>query len=369
MVSEPRVLQAAYLAPGRGPSSDLGAAIMITLQAARAPSTRGLYAGRWNRFCGWCRSRGEDPVSCGASVVLAFLQSLLESGLSVSTLRGYVAAISGRHELVAGLTMGTQALVGCFLRGAWRLCPPSGRLIPAWDLRVVLDAITEPPFEPLSSLGWELLSLKMVFLLAIASAKRVSELRALSVHPACMRLGGEGSAISLLPNPAFLPKVLSRFFVARPLVLDPFHPLPHESPEVARLHLVCLVWALRSYIACTSSSRQTDQLFVCFGEPVRDQAVSKQRLARWVVRAIELAYSSAALAPPTGVVAHSTRGMPASWALFRGASLEEVCAATGWASSLTFARFYRLNVASSVAASVLQAAGPIDGFSFTIVLV
>ena len=44
--SKPRVLQAACLAPGRGPSSDLGAAVMRTLQAARAPSTRGLYAGR-----------------------------------------------------------------------------------------------------------------------------------------------------------------------------------------------------------------------------------------------------------------------------------------------------------------------------------
>ena len=203
--------------------------------------------------------------------------------------------------------------------------PAKGRLIPAWDLRVVLDALTEPPFEPLSGLGWELLSLKTVFLLAIASAKRVSELRALSVHPACLRLGGEGSAISLLPNLAFLPKVLPHSFVTRPLVLDPFRPPPHESPERARLHLGCPVRALRSYIARTSSIRQTYQLFVCFGESVRGQAVSKQRLARWVVRAIELAYSSAGLAPPTGVVAHSTRGMAASWALFRGASLEEVC--------------------------------------------
>ena len=90
------------------------------------------------------------------------------------------------------------------------------------------------------------------------------------------------------------------------------------------------------------------------GESVRGQAVSKQRLARWVVRAIELAYSSAGLAPPTGVVANSTRGMAASWALFRCASLEDVCAAAGWASSLTIARFYRLNVACSV----LQVAGP-----------
>ena len=216
-----------------------------------------------------------------APLVLAFLQSLLGSGLSVSTLRGYVAAISSRHELVDGLTMGTQALVGCFLKGARRLCPPRGQLIPAWDLRVVLDALTEPRFEPLSGLGWELLSLKTIFLLAIASAKRVSELRVLSAHPACLRLGGEGSAISLLPNPAFLPKVLPRSFVARPLGLDPFLP-PHESPEAARLHLVCPVRALRSCIARTSSIRQTDQLFVCLGESVRGQAVSSSDwLAGW----------------------------------------------------------------------------------------
>ena len=81
-----------------------------------------------------------------------------------------MAAISSCHKLVDGLTMGTQALVGCFLRGARRLCLPRGRLIPAWDLRVVLDALTEPSFEPLASLGWELLSLKTVFLLAIAKA-------------------------------------------------------------------------------------------------------------------------------------------------------------------------------------------------------
>ena len=91
---------------------------------------------------------------------------------------------------------------------------------------------------------------------------------------------------------------------------------------------------------------------------MQGQAVSKQRLVHWVVKAIELAYSSAGLAPPTGVVAHTTRGMAASWALFRGASLEEVCAAAGWISSLTIARFYCLNVASSVAASVLQVAEP-----------
>lgn len=69
--------------------------------------------------------------------------------------------------------------------------------------------------------------------------------------------------------------------------------------------------------------------------------MSKQRLARWVVRAIEVVFSSA--------------GVHASWALFKVVPLELVCAAAGWISSLTFSRFNHLNVASSLATSVLHA--------------
>ncbi len=76
--------------------------------------------------------------------------------------------------------------------------------------------------------------------------------------------------------------------------------------------------------------------------------MSKQRLAKWVVRLIELAYHGAGMTHSQGVVAHSTRGVAASWALFRGASLEDVCASAGWSSSMTFAKFYRLDVATTV---------------------
>ncbi len=228
-------------------------------------------------------------------------------------------------------------------------------MVPSWDLQLVLQALSGPPFEPLTSVGLELLSLKSAFLLAMASAKRVSELHALSVHPSCLRLGEEGLAISLLPNPAFLPKVLPRSFVLRPLVLEPFHPPPHDSVEAAQLHLICPVRSLRVYITRTNPVRQIGQLLVCYGGARLGQAVSKQRLAHWVVQAIALAYDSAGVPPPSGVVAHSTRGMATSWALFKGAPLEDICAAAGWASSGTFARYYRLNVASSVASAVLQA--------------
>lgn len=75
--------------------------------------------------------------------------------------------------------------------------------------------------------------------------------------------------------------------------------------------------------------------------------MSEQRLANWVVRLIELAYHSSGMPPSKRVVAHSTRGVSASWALFKGASLEDVCAAAGWSSSVTSAKFYHLDVATT----------------------
>ncbi len=56
---------------------------------------------------------------------------------------------------------------------------------------------------------------------------------------------------------------------------------------------------------------------------------------------------------PTGVVAHSTRGVFASWALFEDASLEDVCAAAALSSSVTFDKFYHLDVATTFCSSTV----------------
>ncbi|XDV45836.1 hypothetical protein PO909_013859 [Leuciscus waleckii] len=50
------------------------------------------------------------------------------------------------------------------------------RTVPEWDLSMVLEALSQYPFEPL-----KLLSFKAALLLALASAKRVGECLALSL--------------------------------------------------------------------------------------------------------------------------------------------------------------------------------------------
>ncbi len=81
--------------------------------------------------------------------------------------------------------------------------------LPPWDLELVLQALERPPFEPLESVDLKWLSIKTALLLALASAKRVGELQALSVHRDLCRFLPEGSGVVFRPNSAFLPNILS----------------------------------------------------------------------------------------------------------------------------------------------------------------
>lgn len=191
---------------------------------------------------------GEDPASCTVATILEFLQSLLEDGHTPSTLRVYVAAISLRHVLVENATVGCQWLVSSFLRGALRLRPPAAPRVPAWDLSLVLDVLSSSPFEPLAQADLKWLSMKTAFLLAVTSAKRVGELHALSVSESCLRWGPDGPWVTLWPNVAFLPKVLPRNHLNRPIHLAWFDP---HRPDCGA-HLLCPVRTLAAYLNATA---------------------------------------------------------------------------------------------------------------------
>lgn len=51
--------------------------------------------------------------------------------------------------------------------------------LPQWDKTLVLEVLCKPPFEPLNQIPFKMLSLKMALLLALTTAKRVSDLCAL----------------------------------------------------------------------------------------------------------------------------------------------------------------------------------------------
>ena len=116
----------------------------------------------------------------------------------------------------------------------------------------MLDALCLPPFEPLAQVELKWVSTKTAFLLAIASAKHIGELHALSVSDSCLRWNSDGSGVTLWPNPAFLPKVLSSSNLNRPVRLAQF--VASEGED--RFKLLCPVRALRAYVAATAGIRR-----------------------------------------------------------------------------------------------------------------
>ncbi len=148
------------------------------------------------------------------------------------------------------------------------------------------------------------------------------------------------SHVVLRPRPGYIPKVPTTPFRDQVVNLQA-PPLEEADPVLA---LLCPIRALRIYVDHTRSVRSYEQLFVCHGGQQKGKAVSKQRLAHWIVEAVALEYQSQGEPCPLGVRAHSTRGVASSHALAHSASLADICRAAGWATLNTFARFYNLCV-------------------------
>ena len=288
--------------------------------------------------------------------ILSFLQEKLDDGLAFSTVKVYLAAISACHVGFDDKTASKHPLVSRFMAGASNLRTVTRSLFPSWDLVIVLDGLGRPPFEPLESSSMKLLSFKTILLLALTTAKRVSDLHALSVSPECMRFGNDGRKVLLKPNLAFVPK--NRVVIHEPVELVAFHPPPFTGVEDERLHRLCPVRALKLYCERTRTMRTSSQLFVSYGQSKNTRkAVAKPTLSRWIVEAIKLAYDCAKVPVPEGLRAHGTRGVSTSWAAARGVSVQEICTAANWSSPSTFAVFYNLDVAaSSMAHTVLSVA-------------
>ena len=60
--------------------------------------------------------------------------------------------------------------------------PLSSSRVPPWGLSRVLSFLRGPPFEPLSSCSLRDLSRKVLFLVSLATARRVGELQAVSAE-------------------------------------------------------------------------------------------------------------------------------------------------------------------------------------------
>ena len=188
------------------------------------------------------------------------------------------------HESFGRDPVFSHPLVKRFLFGTRRLRTAARATLPQWDLTLVLEALRETPFEPLNQIPLKILSLKTALLLALTTAKRVSDLCALSMRPDCLAINGDLSRAVLRLNPAVMPKVNKSSYRSQTVVLWAFSP-PFSCGE-ERLHCLCPVHR-------TAMVRSSPQLFVCHDASTLGRQLSKQQRSHWFCEGIEAAYEAA----------------------------------------------------------------------------
>ena len=97
----------------------------------------------------------------------------------MSTIEGYRTAIASTLRVVAGLEVGKDPSISSLLANFARDLSKKDRSAPAWDLAYVLDSFRGKDFEPLEEASLKCLTLKVVFLIALASGRRRGEIHAL----------------------------------------------------------------------------------------------------------------------------------------------------------------------------------------------
>uniref|UniRef100_A0A803JZG3 Tyr recombinase domain-containing protein n=1 Tax=Xenopus tropicalis TaxID=8364 RepID=A0A803JZG3_XENTR len=332
----------------KGFSSD----VAQTMLEARKKVSSKAYHRIWKLFMEWCVDRDIFYQRAKIPTVLQFLQEGLQKGLSLGTLKVQVSALS----VLLQSRLALQEDVRTFLQGVAHIVPPVKSPVPPWDLNVVLSALINSPFEPLSIVELRWLTWKVVFLMAISSARRISELSALSCESPYLIFHEEKAVLRTVPS--FLPKVVSPFHLNEEIVIPSFCSSPKNDKET-KLHNLDVVRALHTYVDRTAHFRKSKCLFVIPSGSRKGLPASKATIARWIKESIRQAYISLNESPPFQITAHSTRAVSASWACRNMASAEQLCKAATWSSAHTFTKFYRFDTFASAQAAfgrkVLQA--------------
>ena len=297
-------------------------AVAAQIEAPQRGSTRSVYEAKWTIFTKWCLSNQVDfrvpPLKAIADFLLHLFQ---DKKLQRSTIDGYRSAIAdklGNSPINISKGENLTRLLDSFHTDR----PKGRRGIPSWNLSLVLHQLTKTPFEPLKEASLKHLTVKTVFLLALGSGKRRSEIHAW-LHKN-IRHQSDWSKVSLYPSPSFQSK----------------NQLAKEGPDsVAPVVIPALAPTLdkslkgvRYYLDRTSDLRQNKELFFVSFKKGFDKDISPATISSWIKHTVILCYELSDHKAPAlhQVKAHDVRAFAASKTFQSRVSLEQILSACHW---------------------------------------
>ena len=287
------------------------------------------------------RGRAVDLEHVTVPIVADYLLFLFnDRELSYPTISSHRSAISDALPCFDGYKIGEHPVLSNLLRNFRVARPPVRNRVPDWDLSVVLRKLVGPDFEPPrwdTALQRQRATWKTVFLLALASSKRASELHALSRDKGDIVFSQ--SAVHLRTVPGFLPKNQRLFVDPAPFAVPSLEGYAgRDSPD----RLLCPVRMLKFYLNFTDGMQKgSKRLFL---KTRGTGEVCSRTISTWLKKLIIFCHDDRL----PEVRGHEVRRMSASWAFFTGVKVADILQAGSWARHTTFSSFYLADVQRQV---------------------
>ena len=178
-------------------ASDFSRSVARRLGQARRQSSVANYQSKWLTYRRWCTDKGHSVSQPSVSKVADYLVWLWEDqGLSLSSVKAHRSMLSSVFQFKLP-ALGEDGVLQDLVRSFSIERPRRPQAPPSWDLDAVFRHLMSSVFEPLESVSLRALTKKTLFLVSLATAKRVSEIQALSKTVAAI---GNDLVVSFQPH-------------------------------------------------------------------------------------------------------------------------------------------------------------------------
>ena len=188
------------------------------------------------------------------------------------------------------------------------------------------------------------LTFKTVFLVALASAKRRSELHAFShwvQHPE------DWSSVTLLPDPLFVAKTERACHPDTRLQEVTLKALaPFIGPDLSTNTNNCVVRAVKIYLSRTKAFCCGRKRLFIFYKPGHQDEIKAPTISSWLVKTVHYVYEHTQnqTARFYHVKGHDLRAFATSWNALQKVSTRDILRAAQWQSHNTFTVFYLIDL-------------------------
>lgn len=279
------------------------------------PSSISQYSSVWSKWTSYLNQ--SKPKELTHNTVISFLRYLfVDRGLSPATISSHRSVLS--QPLLRGFGIDLNTNIDAMVTKAFfRKRPRQPQTNISWSLNKVLEHLEQ---ESSHNSSIKFILHKSIFLLALASGARGSEIAALTRDPQYLSFTTDGG-LRLRPNPQFIAK--------------------NELPDRRWDHWVipalpdgdnplCPVRSLSAYMDLTKSLT-SGPLFRCHSS---DRPLTTAGIRSAMTSLIKISN------PDSVPKSHDIRKLASSYAFMEGMNVTEMANFTGWAGSKVFLRHY-----------------------------